>query len=150
MSEHSHTRCWVHFIWGTKNRRPLLHGESAAAVSRFLFRYVSEKNIYMKTNFVNPDHVHALIDLPSSLSIEQAAKLLKGASSYWINQQRLISETFAWGRGYGAFSVSQSSIENLCKYIGNQEVHHMERSFAEEFEAFLAKYHLAETTRRNR
>jgi REP element-mobilizing transposase RayT len=60
----------------------------------------------MKTNYVNADHVHVLVDLPTALSIEQLVQLLKGSSSHWINANDILPAKFAWGRGYGAFSVS--------------------------------------------
>jgi REP element-mobilizing transposase RayT len=61
------------------------------------------KSLYMKINYVNADHVHTLVDLPTGLSIEEVAQLLKGSSSHWINGNDLITGKFAWGRGYGDF-----------------------------------------------
>lgn len=85
----------------------------------------------MKINYFNADHTHALIDLPTNLSIEQVIQLLKGSSSHWINQNRLVKGSFAWGRGYGAFSVSHSDVDRVCKYIANQGEHHHKRTFDE-------------------
>ena len=96
----------------------------AVRASRFLTQYALEKNIYLKINYCNPDHVHALIDLPTSQSIEQVVKLLKGSSSHWINQNHLVKGRFAWGRGYGAFSVSHSDVSKVATYIARQEEHH--------------------------
>jgi hypothetical protein len=69
-------------------------------------------------------------------------KLLKGASSHWINQNRIVPGKFAWGRGYGAFSVSQSGVDEVSKYIANQEEHHRKKPFAEEYERFIRAYGL--------
>lgn len=96
----------------------------------------------MKINFVNVEHVHALIDLPTKYSIEKVMQLLKGNSSHWINQNRIIQTCFSWGRGYGTFSVSQSSVDKVCKYISNQEEHHRVKTFAEEYQEFVEKYEL--------
>ena len=52
--------------------------------------------MYMKINFVNPDHVHALIDLPTGFSIEKVVQLLKGSSSHWVNSSELVTGKFAW------------------------------------------------------
>ena len=105
MSVHSYSRCWIHLIWGTVNRERLLTKAAAARVSCWLSQYTDEQGVYMKINYVNADHVHALVDLPISLSIEKLIQLLKGSSSHWINSNNLITGKFAWGRGYGAFSV---------------------------------------------
>jgi REP element-mobilizing transposase RayT len=96
----------------------------------------------MKINHVNPDHVHALVDLPTGLAIEDVLHLLKGASSHWINESNLLPGRFAWGRGYGAFSVSQSGAAEVAKYIADQEEHHRKKSFGEELKLFVERYEL--------
>jgi putative transposase len=120
----------------------MLTKPAAAMASKFLDDYSLEKGIYMKINFFNPEHVHALIDLPTSKSIEEVAKLLKGSSSHWINQQHILRGRFSWGRGYGAFSVSHSDVGRVASYIANQEKHHHKKSFGEEFKQFVQKYGL--------
>lgn len=96
----------------------------------------------MKINYVNADHVHALIDLPTNLSIEQVFQLFKGSSSAWINQNDLISGKFSWGRGYGGFLVSHSNVSMVAEYIADQEKHHRRTTFAEEFELLVRKHEL--------
>ena len=142
MSTHSYSRCWLHLIWATLNRERSLKKSAAIKLSGFLYEYSQSKGIYMKINYVNADHVHALIDLPTKYSIEETMKLLKGASSHWINQERIIAAKFSWGRGYGAFSVSQSNVKDVSKYIANQEEHHRRKTFAEEYERFVRVYGL--------
>lgn len=96
----------------------------------------------MKINYFNPEHTHALIDLPTGMSIEEVVKLLKGGSSHWINEQRMLKSRFAWGRGYGAFSVSHSHVHRVAVYIANQGEHHRQKTFAEEYELFVKRYGL--------
>src|SRR5258706_643560 len=142
MSRHSYSRCWLHLIWTTLDREPMLVRPAAAKASRFLKEYARERNIYLKIDYFNAEHVHALIDLPTSKSIEEVVKLLKGSSSHWINQNRLLRGRFAWGRGYGAFSGSHSHVEQVAAYIARQEEHHRKKTFAREFEIFVEKYGL--------
>ena len=142
MSTHSYNKIWIHFIWETLNKQKILPKEARVEISDYLYKYSKEKNIYMKTNFVNADHVHALIDLPTNISVEECIKLLKGSSSHYINKNRLITTKFSWGRGYGAFSVSASQVESVTAYIKNQEEHHRVRSFTEEYKMFIEKYGL--------
>jgi putative transposase len=106
MSTHSYSRCWLHLVWETLRREPMLDQRAAAKASTRLIEYAKEKGIYMKINYFNSDHTHALIDLPTNLTIEQTIQLLKGSSSHWINQNRLVRGRFAWGRGYGFFGVA--------------------------------------------
>ncbi len=90
MSVHSYSRCWIHLIWGTLNREKLLNKEAAARLSRYLTEYADTKGVYMKINYVNADHVHALVDLPTNLSIEELIQLLKGSSSHWVNANNIV------------------------------------------------------------
>src|SRR5262249_47550122 len=96
----------------------------------------------MKINYVNADHVHALIDLPTNLSIEGVVQLFKGASSHWINSNDIVKGKFAWGRGYGAFSVSESNVDPVAKYVASQEGHHRVRTFADELKEFIQRHGL--------
>ena len=142
MSTHSYSRCWLHLIWATLNRERSLDKSAAVKLSGFLHEYSQSKDIYMKINYVNAEHVHALIDLPTKYSIEETIKLLKGASSHWINQNRIVAGKFSWGRGYGAFSVSHSNVNEVARYIANQEEHHRRKTFAEEYQTFVRVYGL--------
>jgi len=92
----------------------------------------------MIANYVNSVHVHSLIDLPTNLSIEEAMRFLKEESSAWINKQ--VRFKFAWGKGYGAFSVSESNLDKVVKYINSQEKHHRNKSYSEEYDDFLQAY----------
>ena len=140
MSLHSYSKVWIHFIWSTNNKEKVLSSDKRKLLSEFLSEYAEEKDIYMKINYVNAEHVHALIDLPTNLSIEECAKLIKGSSSHYINKSRLTKNKFAWARGYGAFSVSESNVAKVVQYIKNQEEHHRVKSFSEEYELFMNKY----------
>lgn len=142
MALHSYSRVWVHLVWATLERRPLLGPAAAVKLSAHLHEYAQGKGIYLKINFVNAEHVHALIDMPASLSVEEAVQLLKGESSHWVNEQNLVGGKFAWQRGYGAFSVSQSGLSGVCNYIATQEEHHRRLSFSEELKALVGKYGL--------
>jgi putative transposase len=139
MSVRSYTKVWLHIIWATHNReKTLIDRKLRKDLSQYYYEYSEKKKIYMKINFVNAEHVHALIDLPTNLTIEDVFHLYKGSSSNWIN--KLVGFDFSWGKGYAAFSVSESNIEKVEEYILNQEEHHRKKSFREEYEAFLTKY----------
>ena len=142
MSLHAYSRVWLHLVWATLERRPLLERPAAVKLSAYLHDYAKQKGIYMKINYVNADHVHALIDLPTNLSIEDMMQLFKGSSSHWVNEQNLVVGKFGWGRGYGVFSVSESVVPEVCAYIANQEEHHRKRDFAEELKLFVERHGL--------
>jgi putative transposase len=150
MPLHSYTRCWLHIVWATLERRPLLPKPAAAKLSSQLHKYANEKGIYMKINFVNADHAHVLIDLPASKAIDDVVQLLKGGSSHWVNENNLIPGKFGWQRGYGAFSVSHSGLDDVSSYIATQDEHHKKKSFSEELKQFVERYGLTWHVEENR
>ena len=87
------------------------------------------------------DHVHMLIRIRPAHSIAEIARIVKTNSSGWLRKKG--HKEFAWQSGYGVFSVSESNIPTLTKYIATQEEHHRRRSFQEEFVAFLKKNKVA-------
>ena len=95
-----------------------------------------------QSNYVNADHVNALIDLPTAFSIEKAVQLLKGSSSHWTNSNHIITGKFAWGRGYGALSITHSNVDVVMRYIADQEEHHRQRTFTEELREFIDRHGL--------
>ena len=141
MSVRSFTKIWIHFIWGTKKRyKSLGNREFRKRISKHLSMNSENQGIYMKVNYVNSDHVHAVIDLPTNMTVEDAARLLKGELSSWINNN--IEFKFNWATGYAAFSVSESNLDKVVKYIMNQEEHHRMKSFTEEYDTFLRAYNV--------
>ena len=141
MSVRSYTKIWLHLVWGTNNHEKyLLDRDLRKLISKYLYEYSEEKKIYMKVNYVNADHVHALIDLPTNINIEDIFHLFKGSSSNWINKQ--VSYKFSWSIGYAAFSVSESIIDKVVQYIINQEQHHHKLSFKKEYDEFLQKHNV--------
>ena len=87
-----------------------------------------------------PDHVHMLIRVRPAHSAAEIARTVKANSSRWVREKH--SAGFAWQTGYGVFSVSESSVDDVTKYIAMQRERHQKRSFQEEYIAFLKKNHV--------
>ena len=88
------------------------------------------------------DHVYLLGRMNRTISIAEWVKELKRVSSLWIKQQQLELENFLWQAGYGAFSVSQSEIARVVKYIRNQDEHHRQQDFKTEFRLLLERHEI--------
>jgi putative transposase len=71
------------------------------------------------------------------LSISKIIQLYKGSSSNWINKNNFLNNQFYWARGYGAFTVSDSGVTRIARYIANQEEHHKKETFEEEYDKFI-------------
>jgi len=81
-----------------------------------------------------------LISLGRDQSIAQVVQLIKGESSFWINRNQVIHYKFSWQDDYFAVSVSQSHVGIVENYIKNQEEHHRNKSFSEEFDEFILRF----------
>ena len=81
--------------------------------------------------------MHFLLQIPPTLAVANAVLAIKSNSSRWASEEGL---KFAWQQGYGAFSVSNSNVPAVVRYIQNQEAHHKRMSFDAEFVAFLKKH----------
>jgi REP element-mobilizing transposase RayT len=86
------------------------------------------------------DHVHLAIRLARTVTTAQLVEELKTSSSKWLKTQSSALASFAWQRGYGAFSVGPSDLNALQHYIDTQEEHHRTLTFQEEYRTFLTKY----------
>ena len=87
-----------------------------------------------------PDHVHMLIGIHPAYSISKLIQEVKAISSQFINKNRWVRVKFQWQKGYGAFSYSRSQINNVIRYIENQQKHHKKKNFEEEYIEFLEKF----------
>lgn len=138
--KHSHTRIWIHTIWAIKNRERILFKKTGRQVFDFLLNKSKEINIPFEQLNIQPEHVHGLIDLPTNICLADFMQTIKGSSSHWINQQKVIKAHFSWQRGYGAYSVSASQLQAVKIYIQNQSEHHKRKTFTEEYNEWKKMY----------
>ncbi len=134
-------KVYIHFVWSTKNREPLLATkEIRFKVWQHIKEYAKEKDIFI--DFINgyAEHCHCLVSLGTDQSISKIMNLLKGESSFWIDQQQLCDGKFEWQNDYFAASVSESRLDKVRNYIKTQEEHQKVKPFQEEFDAFISKY----------
>jgi putative transposase len=136
---HTSTNLLVHFIFGTKGRRPLIASEIANDLHAYLGGIIREMGgTALLTNGVQ-DHVHTLARVPGTCSVAEMARVVKTNSSRWVHERWPDHSEFAWQTGYGAFSVSESNASQVRRYIAQQMEHHKKISFHEEYVTFLRK-----------
>lgn len=131
---HSYSSILFHVVFATKGRRTLIHEPAK------LWAYVA--GTARKLNYEplavggTADHLHLLLRMPTHVPVAEAAQKLKANSSRWLKEN---GSWLGWQQGYGAFSVSASNIDAVRRYIQNQQEHHRQRSFEEEFVALLVR-----------
>ena len=136
----SFVKIWVHLVFSTKDREPLLRKEIRQEVCKHIAQNCSDKNVFLQAINGYTDHLHCLISLGKDQNIAKISQLIKGESSYWINQNDLTSKKFSWQDDYFAVSVSESQAPAVIAYIKNQEQHHAKKTFEQEVNEFMSKY----------
>lgn len=139
---HSYNKIWIHAIWSTKERLPLIKPELEMPLFYFIENQLRELGCPVRIINGIPNHIHCLFLLGMQNSIAEIIKQIKGSSSHFINQQDTLKEKFAWQTGYAAYSVSESLVDKVFEYIKNQKQHHLRRSFQDEYDE-LIKLHNA-------
>ena len=131
-------KVYIHFVWSTKNRVPYLNTkELRLKVWNHVRENSREKEIFI--DFINgySDHCHCLVSLGAGQTMQKVMQMIKGESSFWINQNKLTKLKFEWQDEYYAASVSESIVDTVRDYIKNQEEHHKNITFMEECDEFI-------------
>jgi REP element-mobilizing transposase RayT len=137
---HTYTNILIHALFSTKDRRPSLVPEIRDETFGYLGGAVNA--LGGQSLLVNGprDHVHVLFVQPRTLSVADVMEKVKANSSGWVKDRWADRRHFGWQAGYAAFSVSTSQVEQVKRYIRNQQEHHRKISFIEEVVAFLDKH----------
>ncbi|MCK9208475.1 MAG: IS200/IS605 family transposase [Salinivirgaceae bacterium] len=136
------TQLYVQLVFVIKNREAMLHENIRHRVFEYVSGIVTEmKHKSIIVNGVS-NHIHIFVGLNPNISISDTVHDIKRSSSLFINSEKLCRGHFAWQEGYGAFTYSRSHINNVYKYIQNQEKHHKKVLFKEEYIQFLKKFEI--------
>jgi REP element-mobilizing transposase RayT len=133
----SYTNLLYHIIFSTKDRRPLIASEYEARLYDYIGGTVRGLGgVSLELNGTE-DHVHLLAKLRPDKALADVLRDLKANASGWLHDVFPALKGFSWQRGYGAFTVSQSNVEGVRRYIARQKTHHAKVSFRDEFIRFL-------------
>ncbi|MBT3257312.1 MAG: IS200/IS605 family transposase [Deltaproteobacteria bacterium] len=135
----SYISVYIHYIFSTKERLPLILPEIQDRLWPYIGGIARKNNMKALAVDGMPDHIHILLSLPATISISKAVQIIKGNSSKWITERFQTSNPFSWQKGYGAFSINISILQDTIHYIQKQAVHHRHKSFKNEYLDFLKK-----------
>src|SRR6187399_2398463 len=133
-------KIWIHAVWGTKNREPVLEKGIIESVCDHIKENGKLKGIFIECVNGYSDHLHCLMLLNADTSISKQMQLIKGESSFWINKNKIIRDHFEWADEYFASSVSEDKLDIARAYILNQQEHHKKVTFKDEYEKFLKHF----------
>ena len=133
----SYTNLLYHIVFSTKDRRPLITPEYETQLYDYVGGIVrSLGGISLALNGTE-DHIHLLTKLRPDRALSDVLRDLKANATGWMHDVFPSLKDFSWQRGYGAFTVSQSNVEEVRQYIAQQKEHHRKTSFRDEFIQFL-------------
>jgi len=134
------SRLIVHIVFSTKSRVPVLN----ESIRHELYPYLAGalRNLECAAIKIGgaADHVHLLCLLSKNLALARLVEKLKTGSSKWLKTRGPHLHSFHWQNGYGGFSVSASQLEEVSRYIEQQQEHHRKISFQDEYRKLLDKY----------
>jgi putative transposase len=134
----TYTSLHIHYVFGTKNRVPLLHDDWLTRIHDYIRGTVNSLGAQSLEVGGIHDHVHLLVGMPPTLCPADLMRDLKKSTSAWMKSQFPVPQ-FGWQDGYGGFSISPSAIADVRAYIRNQAEHHRTKSFREEMLAMLER-----------
>jgi len=132
----------VHLIFSTKNREPFISTAIEQELHPYMAKIFRELRSPSLTIGGTDDHVHILFSLGRTIEVAELVKEVKSESSKWIKSKGKEFENFYWQRGYGAFSIGQSQVTAVKRYIARQKVHHQRVTFQDEYRKFLKSYEI--------
>jgi putative transposase len=140
----TYSQIYIHCVFAVKGRKNFLHKSFRAELFQYMSGILSNLDVYPLAVNGWVDHVHLFFNMPVDRKIPEIMRIVKANSSKWINSRKLVDAKFAWQNGYGAFSYSKSHIDNVIKYIMNQEQHHQKKTFEAEllkmYDEFAVEY----------
>ena len=133
----SYTNLLYHIVFSTKDRRPLITPQYEPRLHDYIGGTIrSLGGICLELNGTE-DHVHLLAKLRPDRAVSDVLRDFKANASGWMHDVFPSVKNFSWQRGYGAFTVSHSNVNEVRRYIAKQKQHHRKVSFRDEFIQFL-------------
>ncbi len=139
----TYTQLYVHVVFAVKGRQPLIPKQHKAELHRYITGILThQKQKVIQINSM-PDHLHFLIGMTPDARISDLVRDVKQHSTRFINRKRWILGKFQWQQGYSAFTYAHSQMPAVARYIENQERHHRQKTFQEEYLELLEKFGVA-------
>ena len=134
------SKLYVHIIFHTKYNQDLIDADIEAELYAYIGGIIKANESFpIKINGTK-NHIHILASMSKNIALAKFVEEIKRNSSRWIKTKGEQYQGFAWQGGYAGYSVSQSVVENVVRYIDNQKEHHKVISFEDEYRKFLEEY----------
>lgn len=136
----TYSQVYLQFVFAVKGRQSLINPKNNEELQKYITGIVQNRKQKMLAINNMPGHLHLVVGFGTTMSMADFMEEVKAISSKFINEKGWVKGKFEWQRGYGVFSYSRSQIDNVIKYIINQQEHHKKKTFKEEYLEFLKKF----------
>jgi REP element-mobilizing transposase RayT len=117
-------KLYYHFVWGTKNRLPLIDSSFEEDLYKAIVAKVKDMEGYLHAISGINDHVHIAVSIPPKLALSKFIGDVKGNSSHFVNHVIKPDFEFYWQSEYGVLSFGEKNLSTVVAYIHNQKEHH--------------------------
>ena len=138
----TYTQIHIQFVFAVKYRASQIDKTWKNDLHKYITGIIQNNNHKLLQINSMPDHIHILTGMRPSQAMSDLAQKVKVESSKWIKEQKLCKSPFYWQEGFGAFSYSKSHVDDVIRYIQNQEKHHEKETFLQEYRRFLAAFEI--------
>lgn len=136
------TQIYVHIVFSVKGRQNLIQKSWKDELHKYICGIVNGKDQKVYAIGGMADHIHLLVSIKPTISISDLVRDMKANSSKWINEKQYVVGKFQWQEGFGAFSYGQSQLDIVITYINNQEQHHEQKTFKDEYMELLQRFNI--------
>jgi putative transposase len=138
----TYTQLHVQFVFAVKYRASLIQKAWKENLHGYVTGIIQESEHKMLQINSMPDHIHIFIGMRPHQSISSLVQNVKTESTKYIKKQEFCQSAFSWQVGYGAFSYSKSHVQNVIRYVQNQEAHHKKQTFLNEYRKLLKAFEI--------
>jgi REP element-mobilizing transposase RayT len=138
----TYTQIYIHLVFAVLHRDALISQEWEQELYKYIGGILHQRKHRLIAINGAGDHVHLLVSINPNEALSVMVKNVKQYSALWVNKNHKCPFHFEWQTGYGAFSYTQSSLQNVINYIANQKVHHQKHKFTDEYKLMLQRFEI--------
>ena len=138
----TYSQIYLQFVFAVQGRLSLIQQQWRDELYKYISGIIERKEYEVFAINGVADHIHILVSMKPTESPSLLVQEIKRCSSKWINDKKLVVGHFNWQEGFGVFSYSQSQVDQVVKYIANQEEHHKRKTFIEEYTKMLSCFNI--------
>lgn len=138
----TYTQIHIQYVFAVKYRKALISKIWKDELHKYITGIVQNHGHKMLQINSLPDHIHIFLGIRPHQSISELAQKIKTESNLWIKEKNFCDFRFHWQEGFGAFSYSKSHVDDVIRYIQNQEKHHQKEGFLDEYRRLLTAFEI--------